>query len=90
MLNSTPLGRGCAVVIAGPKACGKTETARRPAGSSVMFDVDAKALAAARIEPAPVLDGAIPARGMRGRPNPRSGITSAAPSMSARSRASSS
>lgn len=49
-----------AVVIEGPKACGKTETARRQAASSVMFDIDAQALAAARIEPALVLDGPTP------------------------------
>ena len=37
-----------AVVIEGPKACGKTEPAKRQAGSEVLLDVDAEALAAAR------------------------------------------
>jgi hypothetical protein len=34
------LGTAGAVVIEGPKACGKTETARRQAASSVLLDVD--------------------------------------------------
>ncbi len=49
-----------AVVIEGPKACGKTETATRRAGSVVLLDVDAQALAAARVDPSLVLDGPIP------------------------------
>jgi uncharacterized protein len=49
-----------AVVIEGPKACGKTETAKRQAGSEVLLDVDAQALAAARVDPSLVLDGPIP------------------------------
>ncbi len=49
-----------AVVIEGPKACGKTETAKRRAGSVVLLDVDAQALAAARVDPSLVLDGPIP------------------------------
>lgn len=49
-----------AVVIEGPKACGKTETAKRLAGSVVLLDVDAQALAAARVDPSLVLDGPIP------------------------------
>lgn len=49
-----------AVVIEGPKACGKTETAKRQAGSTVLLDVDAQALAAARVDPSLVLNGPIP------------------------------
>lgn len=49
-----------AVVIEGPKACGKTETAKRRAGSVVLLDVDARALAAARVDPSLVLNGPIP------------------------------
>jgi predicted AAA+ superfamily ATPase len=49
-----------AVVIEGPKACGKTETAKRQAGSEVLLDVDAQALAAARVDPSLVLNGPIP------------------------------
>lgn len=40
-----------AVVIEGPKACGKTETARRVAGSVVRLDVDAGARALVGAEP---------------------------------------
>jgi predicted AAA+ superfamily ATPase len=49
-----------AVVIEGPKACGKTETARRRAASAVLLGVDQRALAAARVDPALVLDGPTP------------------------------
>ena len=49
-----------AVVIEGPKACGKTETARRVARSEVRFDVDANARAAAAVDPNLVLAGAAP------------------------------
>ena len=49
-----------AVVIEGPKACGKTETAKRQARSVVLLDIDAQALAAARVDPTLVLDGAVP------------------------------
>ncbi len=49
-----------AVVIEGPKACGKTETAKRQAGSEVLLDVDAQALAAARVDASLVLNGPIP------------------------------
>ena len=50
-----------AVLIEGPKACGKTETARRAARSEVLLDVDARARQAAAIDPSLVLDGAEPA-----------------------------
>jgi len=49
-----------AVVIEGPKACGKTETARRQAGSSVLLDIDEQARAAAQVDPSLVLSGAVP------------------------------
>lgn len=49
-----------AVVIEGPKACGKTATARRIAGSEVLLDVDEAARRAIGIEPALVLDGKTP------------------------------
>ena len=49
-----------AVVIEGPKACGKTETARRRAASSVLLDVDDNARRAAAVDPGLLLDGAVP------------------------------
>lgn len=49
-----------AVAIEGPKACGKTATARQIAASEVLLDVDAGARAAAAVDPALVLEGATP------------------------------
>ena len=49
-----------AVVIEGPKACGKTETARRAAASSVLLDIDENARRAAAVEPPLVLEGPVP------------------------------
>lgn len=49
-----------AVLIEGPRACGKTETARRAARSEVLLDVDAAARQAAAIDPRLILDGAEP------------------------------
>ena len=46
-----------AVVIEGPKACGKTATAQTLAASVVMLDVDEQARRVADIEPSLVLDG---------------------------------
>jgi len=46
-----------AVVIEGPKACGKTETARQIAASEVLLDIDENARQAVAIDPKPVLDG---------------------------------
>ena len=54
------LGAAGAVVIEGPKACGKTETARQLANSSVLLDIDTQARNAARVDPTLVLDGAVP------------------------------
>lgn len=49
-----------AVLIEGPKACGKTETARRVAASEVLLDLDATARATAEVDPSLVLEGATP------------------------------
>jgi len=46
-----------AVVIEGPKACGKTETARQRAGSEVLLDIDRNAQQAAAVDPALILPG---------------------------------
>lgn len=49
-----------AVVIEGPKSCGKTETARRHAASEVLLDLDSQAQEAAAVDPRLILDGAAP------------------------------
>lgn len=49
-----------AVLISGPKAVGKTTTARRFAASEVRLDQDPAALSAARTDPRLVLDGEHP------------------------------
>jgi uncharacterized protein len=49
-----------AVLVEGPKACGKTETARQFAASEVLLDVDQNARAAVALNPALVLDGETP------------------------------
>jgi len=49
-----------AVVIEGPKACGKTETARQHAGSEVLMDIDDTARKAIAFDPGLVLQGATP------------------------------
>lgn len=49
-----------AVVIEGPKACGKTETARQHAASEVLLDLSPEDAEAARIDPRLVLEGATP------------------------------
>ncbi len=54
------LGALGAVVIEGPKACGKTETARRVAASEVLLDLDPEAIEAASVDPRLILDGATP------------------------------
>ncbi len=48
------------VVIEGPKACGKTATARQKAASEVLLDVDEEARRAITIDAALVLDGKTP------------------------------
>lgn len=47
-------------MIEGPRACGKTATARQIAASEVLLDVDANARAAIAVDPALVLDGPTP------------------------------
>lgn len=54
------LGFVSTVVVEGPRACGKTETARRQANSEVLLDVDVSARQAAELDPGLVLDGARP------------------------------
>ena len=49
-----------AVVVEGPKACGKTMTARQAAASEVLLDVDQRARAAISIDPTLVLEGDTP------------------------------
>lgn len=49
-----------AVVIEGPKACGKTVTARQVAASEVLMDVDPQARLAAQVDPTLVLAGSTP------------------------------
>lgn len=49
-----------AVLIEGPRGCGKTETARRAARSEVRLDVDDEARSAAIVAPALLLDGEKP------------------------------
>ena len=54
------LGSSGAVLIEGPKACGKTATARQVAASEVLLDVDAAARLAVSIDPRLILAGATP------------------------------
>jgi predicted AAA+ superfamily ATPase len=49
-----------AVVIEGPKACGKTETARQKAASEVLLDIDINAQQAVAVDPSLVLSGEHP------------------------------
>ncbi|MEX0993172.1 MAG: AAA family ATPase [Solirubrobacterales bacterium] len=49
-----------AVLIEGPKASGKTETARQIARSEVLLDIDLQAREAASIDPSLVLEGETP------------------------------
>jgi uncharacterized protein len=45
------------VLIEGPRACGKTATARQVAKSEVLLDIDAQARALAEIDPSLILEG---------------------------------
>lgn len=56
----TRLGAAGAVLIEGPRACGKTETARQVAESEVLLDIDVAAQQAASIDPRLVLSGPRP------------------------------
>ncbi len=49
-----------AVVVEGPKACGKTETARQIASSEVLLDIDENARQAVAVDPRLVLAGDTP------------------------------
>lgn len=49
-----------AVLIEGPRACGKTSTARQLASSEVLLDVDENARRAAAVDPTLVLEGEVP------------------------------
>jgi len=51
------LGSAGAVVIEGPKACGKTRMAQQVSASSVLLDVDAAARQALAVDPELVLAG---------------------------------
>ncbi len=57
---TTMLASVGAIVVEGPKACGKTETARQAAASEVLLDVDDVARAAAAVSPEVLLKGATP------------------------------
>ncbi len=59
-LVETRLRTNGAVLLTGPKAVGKTTTARRFAASEVRLDQDPAALAAAQTDPRLVLDGEYP------------------------------
>lgn len=54
------LGSAGAVVIEGPKACGKTMTASQQAASRVLLDIDQVARQVLAVEPALVLEGERP------------------------------
>jgi uncharacterized protein len=49
-----------AVVLEGPKACGKTATARQHAASEVLLDIDRSARTAVSVVPELVLEGPVP------------------------------
>ncbi|MDR1237879.1 MAG: DUF4143 domain-containing protein [Propionibacteriaceae bacterium] len=49
-----------AVLIEGPRACGKTETGREHASSEVLLDTDTEARALAQVQPSLLLEGASP------------------------------
>ncbi|MCU0622676.1 MAG: DUF4143 domain-containing protein [Gemmatimonadaceae bacterium] len=57
---ATLLRSAGAVVVEGPKACGKTATARQLAASEVLLDVDEPARQVAALDPALVLAGPTP------------------------------
>ena len=57
---SSRLRSAASVVVEGPRASGKTETARRLASSEVLLDIDLEAQEAAKIDPRLILDGSRP------------------------------
>jgi len=56
----TQLAATGAVLVEGPKACGKTETARQVAASEALLDVEADAREAAKLDPQLILSGEVP------------------------------
>ena len=54
------IGSAGAVLIEGPRACGKTATGRHHAASEVLLDTDASLRQAAELEPSLVLEGPAP------------------------------
>lgn len=57
---ATRLASSGAVVVEGPRACGKTSTARQVAASEVLLDVDETAREAVAVDPTLVLAGDVP------------------------------
>jgi len=56
----TQLAATGAVLLEGPKACGKTETARQIAASEALLDVETDAREAAKLDPRLILPGDVP------------------------------
>ncbi|MDK8252310.1 AAA family ATPase, partial [Enterococcus faecalis] len=54
------LQRAGAVLVEGPKGCGKTETSRQASKSEVQVDTDPNVAIAVGLDPALVLEGAVP------------------------------
>ena len=54
------LSAGGAVLVEGPRACGKTATGRQVASSEINLETDVRARAAGLLDPALILDGARP------------------------------
>ena len=70
-----------AVLIEGPKACGKTATAVQVAATTFRFDEDANARAAVTLNPVAPSPSPPPSRSTSGRSNQPSGTASAGRSM---------
>ncbi len=87
---SSRLASSGAVLIEGPKACGKIETARRQAASEVRLDVDPRQRAAAEVTPGLILDQPPPFSSMNGNWSPTCGRTCGVQSTTAASADSSS
>ena len=63
-LTERPAAAG-AVLFEGPRACGKTETARRVAASAVLLDIDENARHAMSLDPSIILEGNTPSHRAR-------------------------
>lgn len=59
-LLDSALQRAGAVLVEGPKGCGKTETSRQASNSEVQVDTDPNVAIAVNLDPALVLDGETP------------------------------